>query len=382
MTLKKWHKTIFLLFCLVITSGIIYYSSLSNRHQAIVKTYVLHSLNIIDSEWIKDANSQNIQLTSPTFRIDNIYKSMEGPKASTYYTLDTQKDNLQWMTAFHIKATDPKTNNQLSNDFVCHFNIDYQDQEHHGKWNLLDRINKQYPRLLSLSHGIENIQFPKGYGFPFFSNEKFFITTQALNHNIIDTTFNVKHQIEIEYSDKRTLKPLFPKTIYMMLPFKMEAINVPYNDIPTNSCIPVETKNHTYLNKKGETLSGHWKIFKEEKTYTYNATKQLAIKDTLTLHQITPHLHPFAKKFTLKDITTNTTLYICNVTNHKKNIGLASTPAFFSEQGITMYPTHEYELELITNSTLEEPQDMMASLFLFFYDKEMDLKIKTYYHEN
>lgn len=366
----------------MITSGIIYYSNLSNRHQAIVKTYVLHSLNIIDSEWIKDANSQKIQLTSPSFHIDNIYKSMEGPKASTYYTLDTQKDNLHWMTAFHIKAISPKTNNQLSNDFVCHFNIDYQDQEHHGKWNLLERVNKQYPRLLSLSHGIENIRFPKGYGFPFFSNEKFFITTQALNHNIIDTRFNVKHQIEIEYSNKRTLKPLIPKTIYMMLPFKMDAINVPHNDIPANSCIPVETKNHTYLNGKGETLSGHWKIFKEEKKYTYNTTSQLAIKDTVTLHQITPHLHPFAKKFTLKDITTNTTLYTCNVTNHKNSTGLTSTPAFFSEKGITMYPTHEYELELITNSTLEEPQDMMASLFLFFYDKEMDLKIKTYYNEN
>jgi len=108
----------------------------------------------------------------------------------------------------------------------------------------------------------------------------------------------------------------------------------------------------------------------------------LAIKDSVTLHQITPHLHPFAKKFILKDTTTNTILYTCNVINRKNSIGLISTPIFFSEQGIIMYPTHEYVLELTTNSTLEEPQDMMASLFLFFYDKEMDLKIKTYYHEN
>jgi len=47
-----------------------------------------------------------------------------------------------------------------------------------------------------------------------------------------------------------------------------------------------------------------------------------------------------------------------------------------------MYPTHQYELELITKSTLDEPQDMMASLFLFFYDKEMDLKINKYNNEN
>jgi len=382
MTLKKWYKIIFILFCLLLTLGIIYYSNLSNRHQAIVKTYILHSLNIIDSEWTKGASSQNIQLTSPTFRIDNIYKSMEGPKASTYYTLDTQKDDLNWMTAFHIKATEPNTNKQLTNDLVCHFNIDYQDQEHHGRWNLLERINKQYPRLLSLSHGIENINFPKGFGYPFFSNEKFFITTQVLNHNINDSVFNIKHRIDIEYTKKKTLKPLYPKTIYMMLPFKMDIINNPINQIPVNSCIPVETKNHTYYNKAGETLSGHWKIFKEEKKYTYNATEQLAIQDTVTVHQIIPHLHPFAKKFTLKDKTNNTIVYTCDVINHVNKIGLTNTPSLSSEKGIIMYPTHQYELELITKNTLNEPQDMMASLFLFFYDKELDLKIKKYNNEN
>jgi len=339
-------------------------------------------LNIIDSEWTKGASSQNIQLTSPTFRIDNIYKSMEGPKASTYYTLDTQKDDLNWMTAFHIKATEPNTNKQLTNDLVCHFNIDYQDQEHHGRWNLLERINKQYPRLLSLSHGIENINFPKGFGYPFFSNEKFFITTQVLNHNINDSVFNIKHRIDIEYTKKKTLKPLYPKTIYMMLPFKMDIINNPINQIPVNSCIPVETKNHTYYNKAGETLSGHWKIFKEEKKYTYNATEQLAIQDTVTVHQIIPHLHPFAKKFTLKDKTNNTIVYTCDVINHVNKIGLTNTPSLSSEKGIIMYPTHQYELELITKNTLNEPQDMMASLFLFFYDKELDLKIKKYNNEN
>jgi hypothetical protein len=380
--LKKSYKIILFLFCLSIVFGFIWYFNLSNRHQAIVKTYILYSFNIVDSEWVIDRDTQDIEFISPTFHIDNIYKSMEGPKASKYFSLDLTKDNLYWMTAFQVKAIDSKTKNPISNDFVCHFNIDYQDQVHHGKWNLLDRVNKQYPRLLSLSHGIENIKFPKGYGFPFFSNEKFFIITQALNHNITDSSFNVKHKIKIEYSNKKTLKPLFPKTIFMMLPFKPDAMDIPKDEISANSCIPVETKNHTYRNQKGETLSSHWKIFKEQKKYTFNATSQLAIKDTLTLHQITPHLHPFAKKFTLKDITNNTTVYTSNIINHDKGIGLTSTSAFYSKEGVKMYPTHEYELELITSSTLEEPQDMMASMFLFFYDKEMDLKIKKYLHEN
>lgn len=342
----------------------------------------MHSLHIIDSEWSKNTSSNNIQLRSTSFLIDNIYKSMEGPKASTYFTLAPEKDELNWMTGYTIKAINSKNNKLLSNDLVCHFNIDYQDQEHYGKWNLLERVNKQYPRLLSLSHGIENISFPKGFGYPFFSNEKFFITTQALNHNIIDSTFNIKHEINIKYTAKKILKPLYPKTIYMMLPFNMDLIDKPFNQIPENSCIPVETKNHTYFNKAGETLSGHWKVFKEEKKYTYDTTEQLAIQDTVTVHQIVPHLHPFAKKFTLIDKTDNSIIYTCDVINHKTKIGLTSTPSFSSEKGIIMYPTHEYELELITRNTLDEPQDMMASMFLFFYDKELDLKIKKYNHEN
>ena len=380
--MKKRYKIFFIIFCSLFVLGTLYYVSLSNRHQAIIKTHLLHSLHIIDSEWSKNTSSNNIQLTSPSFLIDNIYKSMEGPKASTYFTLAPEKDELNWMTGYTIKAINSKNNKLLSNDLVCHFNIDYQDQEHYGKWNLLERVNKQYPRLLSLSHGIENINFPKGFGYPFFSNEKFFITTQALNHNIIDSTFDIKHEINIKYTAKKILKPLYPKTIYMMLPFNMDVIDKPFNQIPENSCIPVETKNHTYFNKAGETLSGHWKVFKVEKKYTYDTTEQLAIQDTVTVHQIVPHLHPFAKKFTLKDKTDNSIIYTCDVINHKTKIGLTSTPSFSSEKGIIMYPTHEYELELITNNTLDEPQDMMASMFLFFYDKELDLKIKKYNHEN
>lgn len=380
--MKKCYKIIFIVFCSLIFFGAIYYISLSNRHQAIIKTRLLHSLHIIDPEWSKNTTTKNIQLTSPSFLIDNIYKSMEGPKASTFFTLAPEKDELNWMTGYSVNALNPINNKQLSNDLVCHFNIDYQDQEHHGKWNLLDRVNKQYPRLLSLSHGIESINFPIGFGYPFFSNEKFFITTQVLNHNIIDSTFNIKHEINIKYTTKKTLKPLYPKTIYMMLPFNMDGIDKPFNKIPENSCIPVETKNHTYFNKSGETLSGHWKIFKEEKKYTYDTTKQLGIKDTVTVHQIVPHLHPFAKKFSLIDKTNNSIIYSCDVINHENKIGLTSTPSLSSEKGVIMYPTHQYELELITNSPLDEPQDMMASLFLFLYDKELDLKIKKFNHEN
>ncbi|NQY28885.1 MAG: hypothetical protein HRT69_05365 [Flavobacteriaceae bacterium] len=378
MNFKQWHKITLFCICILIISGLVYYSNLSNRHKAIVKTHILYTLNIIDSDWKKNHNENTLEFTSPSFLIDNIYKSMEGPKALQYFSFNTDKDELLWMTYFQVTALDKNEENILSNDFICHTNINFIPQDHHGRWNLNSRMNNQFPRLISLSHGVEKISFPKGFGYPFFSDEKFFMVTQSLNHNVTDSIFQVKHRVSIGYSNKKSLKPLYPKLIFMMLPYDTENPYEIKQDMPANSCIPIETKNHTYQDEEGNFLSGHWKIFKGKSKYTYNVTNLLAIKDTVTLHQITPHLHPFAERFRLIDNTSKEIIYSCEVTNHKNGIGLTDTPSFKSEKGIKMYPTHDYQLELTTNNTTTEIQDMMASLFLFFYDKEMDEKIKKY----
>ncbi|WP_282136623.1 hypothetical protein [Seonamhaeicola maritimus] len=265
MVFNKWYK-ISLIFLIFISSiGLIYYFNLSNRHKAIVKTRALHFLNIIDSKWEKTLSNEQLKFESPSLLIDGIYKSMEGPKAMNYFNLDKTNNPLFYMTGFKVKAKHTKSGLPLSNDFICHMNIDYIEQEHHGRWNLLNRINTQYPRLISISHGIESVNFPNGFGIPFFGNETFFMTTQSLNHNVKDSIFQIKHDISINYNNNETNKPLMPKTIFMMLPFDIYNPGV-INESFDNSCIPVETKNHTYINEKGQAMSGHWTLFKGETT--------------------------------------------------------------------------------------------------------------------
>ncbi|MBJ6368336.1 hypothetical protein [Snuella sedimenti] len=383
MTLKTWHKITTIILIIIGTGSLIYYFNLSNRHKAIVKTQLLHFFRIVDPNWQKDVASNQLTFESPSFLIDNIYKSMEGPLATHNFYLDTSKNELLWMTGFKVQAKFSKNNAVASNDFICHSNIDYIEQEHHGRWNLLNRMYQQHPRLISLSHGIETVNFPKGYGYPFFSDETFFMSTQTLNHNITDSIFQIKHTISINYSNHKNIKPLFPKTLFMMLPFDLTKMDDKYVSIlDNNSCVPIETKNHTYYDDNGQIVSGHWKIKKGKQVFRCNVTKQLAIQDTLRLHQITPHLHPFAEQFILKDVTTNEILYNCIVKNHKNRIGLNSTPAFSSIKGVLMFPDHDYELILSTNNTSDELQDMMASMFLFFYDKEMAIKTKNYFNAN
>ncbi|RZJ73596.1 hypothetical protein [Flavobacterium sp.] len=65
------------------------------------------------------------------------------------------------------------------------------------------------------------------------------------------------------------------------------------------------------------------------------------------------------------------------MTNHKNAIGLDKVEDFTSEKGIWLFENHDYELVLEVDNTSEIEQDMMGSAFFFFYDKELEDKIRT-----
>ena len=230
-----------------------------------------------------------------------------------------------------------------------------------------------------MSNGIETYKFPKGFGFPVFENENLFLSTQALNHNIKSEPFSVKHKVTLGYqpNDKK-MKSLQSKTVFVMLPYDA---NNPFQG-PTennpNMCLPVETGNHSYKNKDGESLSGHWVVFPGRETYSYDITQQLQLKDSTTMHHIATHLHPYAETLTLKDKTMDSVLFTSKAENYTDKIGLKSVSTFSSEEGVMLYPDHNYELVLKTNNTSDVNQDMMASMFVFLFDKEMDEKLKAY----
>lgn len=359
--------------------GGIYYLKLPNRHKAIIKTKLYHGFGIVDERWNIQPNDTSIRLVTPTFVIDNIYKSMEGPKVTRSFQLDPERSDLVWINYFETKAVSTNEVDQLSNDYVCHTNVDFYDGEHFSRWQLDHRIGQQYPRLTSMSNGIERYRFPEGFGFPVFTNENLFLSTQSLNHNIIGDPFTIKHDITIGFKPHQSdMKPLMSKTVFVMLPYDS---NNPFQgptDTDPNMCLPVETKNHSYTNDKGESLSGHWVIFPGKDTYRYNITKQLQLQDSTTMHHIASHLHPFAETLAFRNMTTDTTLFVSKAENYSDKIGLKKVSYFSSKEGIMLYPDHEYELVLETNNTSEINQDMMASMFVFLYDKEMDEKITSY----
>ncbi|HMI07296.1 MAG TPA: hypothetical protein VK528_07115 [Flavobacterium sp.] len=372
MRKSKIYKFSAAFILLVIIGGVIWYNLLPNRHKAIIKTTFLLKTGLVDNQWIVDNEKQEYKMISPAFLIDGIYKSMEGPKASNYVQL-SQDSTLLWITGFHVKALDSKTRKPISNDFICHTNVDFNDVNYFTNFHLTNRIGKQYPRMTSLSHGLENFSFPKGYGVPMKGNDWLFVTTQSLNHNLPDANYLIKHEVTIEYlKENKTTKPLMSRTVFIMLPYDK---NDPYKeplDPGANQCIPVETKNHSYDDGHGNKLSGHWVIPGGKKVYRSLIDEQLQITDSLRLHAAAIHVHPFATSLTLFDKTANKAVFRSKITNHIGSIGLTKIEPFSSEEGVWLYKSHHYELVLEVNNTTAVEQDMMGSMFLFFYDKELD----------
>ncbi len=356
-------------------TGTLIYFQLMPRHKAIVKSWVLNKTGLIDPNWRMQENHEVFKMISPDLYLDGIYKSMEGPKAGSMVQL-TPKDELIFVTGFEVKALDAKNLKPISNDFICHTNIDFNDVKYYSGLGLNDRIGQQYPRMTSLSHGQEKFQLPKGFGIPMKGNDFLFVTTQSLNHNLPQINQLVKHQVNITYSSNLRLKPLMTRTIFVELPYN---IHNPFKepiDPASNQCIPVETQNHSYPDGNGGMLSGHWVIPPGKKTYRSSVNSQLQIKDSMRLHAASVHVHPFATSLTLFDKTAEKVIFQSKIENHKNRIGLKHIDFLSSEQGLMMYAQHDYELIEEVNNTTQINQDMMGSMFLFFYDPELDAQLQ------
>lgn len=380
--LFRKYRFVILLSALILISTVLLYCRLPNRHQAIIKTYLLHHSGLVDSRWGVSNKTQHYKMISPSFLIDGIYKSMEGPKSSGFVQL-SRDSSVLYITGFKVRALTAKNGKRISNDFICHTNIDFNDVKYYSGFGLENRIGKQYPRMTSLSNGMEAFRFPDGYGIPMKGNDLLYVTTESLNHNLPDANFFIKHEIQIDYQNRdTTLKPLMSRTVYIMLPYDRQNPYKCPTDPGKDYCIPVETRNHSYDDEKGNKLSGHWVIPTGRKIYRSNIDSQLLFAgDSMRLHAAAVHVHPFATSLTIWDKTSDKAIFRSRITNHQQKIGLSKIDALCSEMGIWMHRNHRYELVLEADNTSEIQQDMMASMFLFFYDEELDHILQQRYKD-
>ncbi len=374
MSLQRFLKLKYLgiLLLVGIVSGGIWYSQLSNRHKAIVKTRLLHEFRIIDHDWEVSHTDTTISLESPDLLVDNIYQSMDGPQAILNLDLNPEDNDLKWITGFKAEVYREGTT-EHNNDFLCHTNIDFFNGVHYKNLKLPKRINSQYPRLGTLSNGINELKFPEGFGFPVAGKDAFIIASRTLNHNIEGAFFKVKHKIEFTTENAEVhLKPLVPKALVLLQDFDRDNPDNPEPSDDPNLCLPLDLKNHSFPNEDGVRFAAHWVLPKGEHLYKFDVSYQLQLNEDTMIHAMAAHLHPDAQKFTLYDLTEDKEVYTIACENYDDKIGLKNVATYSSAEGIPIYADHDYELQLLTHNPSDGFRDMMAVLFIYVYDREMD----------
>lgn len=384
MKLKKFLtiKTFFILLLLGGVSISVWYYQLSNRHKAIVKTEVLHFVHWMDADWEIENTDHLLSLESPDLLVDDIYESMDGPQSIINVNMNPDHEPLRWITGFRTEVM-REGETKHNNDFLCHTNVDFFDAIHFRNLDIPERMAMRYPRLTTLSNGINEIKFPEGFGFPVPDNEKFIVASRTLNHNIKDPFFKVKHTIDffMESGDKQ-LKALKPKAVVLLRDYDHDNPTNP--DLSKNPalCLPLDLKNNKVVNKEGKWLSAHWVLPKGKERYEFDITYQLYIFEDTTIHAMAAHLHPFATAFSLVDATTNEIIFTFDCDNYDEKRGLKHVPVYSSSEGIQLKGDHNYKLVLETNNPTDGFSDMMAVLFLYLADTQMDQHLaKTYFSD-
>jgi hypothetical protein len=146
---------------------------------------------------------QKREIVSKPYHIDKIYASMFGPSGFDYSTLgDPDEVELMWITGYKTLVVDAKSQDGLSQEFMCHANLDFDAKTYYEHFPKSPPISG---RVFTLSQGQQEIHFPPGMGIPVRSDLQLSLATQVLNLNLEKVDLDVRHQVEIEYVRDRDL---------------------------------------------------------------------------------------------------------------------------------------------------------------------------------
>jgi hypothetical protein len=343
------------------------------------------------------ATEGRVEAISPVYNIDRIYKSMSGPWSNREIRLlDSDTPELVWITGCHVEMVGPDGVTHMPEQFMCHTNLDFD-----GDWhNDLFRSTKPLDgRLFTLSQGQLHIEFPPGFGIPVMSNEVLDLSTQALNLNVRDREFAVRHKVHVDFvrdrEQKQPMKPLYERAVMGMVSLEGRELVFDQHDDShqqgghdehgshagrdhaahpacKSCCVPgtMAAEGFVSADSLGHQFTTHWVVKPGREVNRTRATTMMALPFDTTLHYVAVHMHPFAESIELRDVTADRSLFKSNIENLTGGIGLTHVDYFSSAEGIPVFKDHEYELVSVYNNTTNDDQDSMAVLFVYFLDQE------------
>src|SRR5438128_9087837 len=165
-------------------------------------------------------------LVSDPYRLDKIYRSMEGPWSiqSGIHLATSVKSGVQWVTGLETEVVDATAERPISQEFFCHSNLTFAE---HGRTPL--QYNQQLGgkthldwRLFTLVPGRPSIELPSGFGVPIPSDAPLDYVTMSLNLNERNQVVSVRmrtkvHTIAADQPGAPT-KALFRRALYVLQP--------------------------------------------------------------------------------------------------------------------------------------------------------------------
>ncbi len=314
---------------------------------------------------------------SKEYEVDRLYRSMEGPSSVQRVALgpEPHKRELLWIVGFEALMVDPVGDNAVSQEFMCHTNLDVDVLKHQETFADDKPITG---RLFTLSQGQYRIDLPPGTGIPIVSDELLDVNTQVLNLNQRDGKRSVRHRVTLRFVRDGELdgamKPLFVAGAYGLKLLEgtdghYGRAGSPHGEQQGGECLPGENAGkHELGDGQGRTFTGHWVVPPGREVNHTRVTELMNLPFDTRVHYVAVHLHPFAESLELRDLTTGETVYRARTRQAEVGIGLAHVDFYASAEGFPVFKDHEYEIVSVYNNTSSEPQDSMAVLNLYMHD--------------
>jgi hypothetical protein len=324
--------------------------------------------------------SRTLQHLSPVYTVDREYRSMKGPQSrQTVAFPEAGTRELLWVTGYRATMVGADGESPMSQAYMCHSNLNFDAKRHSELFGL---PLYHSTRLFTLSQGQQEIEFPQGFGLPYFSDETFSVVTQVLNLNPDDQTHEVRHKVSIDYLRDRELeepmKPLFMTSAWGLVRVDGEdghfGVAEPNEAEHGEGCLPGAPAGIYAVSEDafGRRFAGHWVVKPGREVNHTLVTEIMKLPYDTTLHYVAVHLHPFAESLELVDLTTGDSVFKSRVKDFDGKIGIKRVDYFSSEEGIPLFKDHQYELISIYDNTTDEDQTSMAVMLLYLLDQRFE----------
>ncbi|HEY0670936.1 MAG TPA: hypothetical protein VGD27_01655 [Longimicrobiales bacterium] len=311
-------------------------------------------------------------LISDTLRIDTTYHSMEGPYHITRFTIaSAEQPDTVWITGMTADVVGADLT-PVPVEFFCHANLDYDPLVHHELFNT-NRMTSS--RLFTLSQGHEAMRFPEGFGIPVRTDEPLYLTSQVLSNNGVDAVKDVRVRIRVHYvrNGERPMKALYLTSAIGAVSTDGHSGHYGMHDDHEvgASTAGVAKGRHEYRDTLGQRFAGHWIVPPGEHRVRTVVTRWLNLDADARVHYVGVHVHPFAQRITLRDMTTGEEVFSSRVTPLEGRVGISKVTDLSSSEGVRLYADHHYELISDYSNPTARDVDAMAVMFLYVRDGQL-----------